>query len=149
MTRALLIALGLMAQTTQASELRLVELRELSMEYYEIANNRDAYFPYDDARDAGYDEHWRYGTAVNFDLDLVSFGDTGFHWRNTVRGDSTTSQFRSVLWDFRWGLALGRNVELFYDHVSQHCLECQPDKTRTYKLRNTYGLEVVFYRRQP
>lgn len=141
-----LLALLLVSTPAAAQEWRVGELHDMSMEFYRLANNRDAYYPYLDMVDDEPGEYWDYGTAVKFDTDLLKYGHYGFHWRNTVRGQSTDVQFRSVEWDFRWGLELGEKVEIFYDHTSAHCLECAPER-REYKLHNGYGVEVHFYKR--
>jgi len=144
--KKLLLLAALVAAPAQADEVRFGELRELSMEYFRIANHRDSYFSYADQGDDLPREHWYYGTAVKFDLDLVRFRDVAVHWRNRVEGLSTNTQFRSVAWEFRWGVNLGDRVELFYDHLSQHCLECEPED-RSYGLKNFYGVEITFLKR--
>lgn len=132
-----------------SSQIKFCELKEMSMEQYKIANNRDSYYPYDDPVRSKEDEYWLYGAAVKFDVDLVKYGPYAFHWKNNVNGQSTNVQFRAVSWDFRWGLQLGDKVELFYDHVSSHIMEATPENPRTYGLKNTYGVELTFYRRDP
>jgi hypothetical protein len=144
----LVLVLGLLASSASAqdAEWHAWDLEEFSMEWYRIANNRDAYFPYADMGEEG--EFWDYGTAAKFNLNLLRRGDYGLYWRNAVRGNSTNVQFRSVAWDFRWGLKLGKRLDFFYDHTSEHILDAAPrDGGRTYKLRNFYGVEWVFYRR--
>jgi hypothetical protein len=145
---ALLMLLALAAPSASAQQLYTLSLREFSMEYFKIANNRNSYVPYDDEVDDTGNESWDYGAAAKFDLDLIRYGDYAFHWSNRVHGESTNSQFRSMGWQFRWGLQLGRKVELFYDHHSQHALEqAPPPGSRSYPLENRYGAEVTFYRR--
>jgi hypothetical protein len=132
----------------QESQWHLWELREFGMEGYHIANNRDAYYPYADRGDSEPSEYWDYGIAAKWDLDLMKRGDYGFRWRNALRGESTNVQFRSVEWDFRWGLQLGTKLELFYDHTSRHLLDAAPiDGSRSYRLKNFIGAEYVWYRR--
>ncbi len=149
MWRQLVLAccVGMSAAPAAAQEWHLWETREFAMETYHIANNRDAYFPYADRGDDTPSEYWDYGIAAKWDLDLIKRGNYGFRWRNAVRGDSTNVQFRSVEWDFRWGLQLGQRLELFYDHTSRHILDEAPVEPRSYRLKNFIGAEYVWYRR--
>jgi hypothetical protein len=148
MFRSIMCALlWLLAGTATAQEWHVMELREFAMEGYDIANNRDAYFPYADRGDDVPSEYWDYGLAAKFDLDLLKRGDYGFRWRNAVRGESTNVQFRSIEWDFRWGLQLGDRLEVFYDHTSRHILDEAPVAERSYRLKNFIGAEYVWYRR--
>lgn len=147
----LLCLVCLFSPAALGGDLRLLEADSLSMSYAKIANNRDMYWPYEDPGRDRYDteETWEYSVGVNFDLNLASWRDYRLHWQNGIDGQQTTVQFRTVTWDFRWGLQLGKKLELFYDHVSSHVLDAAPDEERTYKLKNMYGLEITFYRRDP
>lgn len=132
--------------TAFAHEWRLLELDQMSMEYSEIFNNRDPYFTYQDRIHGGEGEFWLYRVAVNFDLALIKFGPYGLRWRNAVIGDSTNAQFRQVQWQFRWGIQVSPNVEVFYDHRSRHGMELVSDTK--YPLENRVGVEVTFYQRK-
>ncbi len=145
----LLLCVWGLSSPALGGELRLLDLNYLTMDFAKVVNNRDMYWPYDDLGRDKYpgEETWKYGVGVNFDVDLAAYQSYRLHWRNRIDGQQTTVQFRTVAWDFRWGLQLGRKLEVFYDHLSAHVLDAEPESPRTYRLKNMYGLEITFYRR--
>lgn len=147
----ILFVLLLVAPAAMAGELRLLELDAMSMEFGRIANNRDAYFPYEDPSYDRFDtaETWDSQVAAKFDLALLAFRNYRMHWDNKITGAQTSVQFRQVTWDFRWGLELGNRLELYYDHTSSHLLDQSPEGPRRYTLKNVYGAAINFYRRKP
>ena len=144
-----LCAMLILATSAEADDFHLLELNTFSMDYAKIASNRDGYYPYDDPGTEYYDtETWDYAVAVNFDLEMAAYRGVRLHWQNRVEGASTDTQFRMVTWDFRWGLQLGDRVEAFFDHTSSHILDEVPEEPRSYGLKNVYGVEITFYRKQ-
>jgi hypothetical protein len=126
-------------------------LRDFSMEYYRIANHRDAYWPYPDATKAeSGEEHWAYGFATQFNLRLLSVGPGTVYWDNRVHGEATNAQVREVGWQYEAGLDVARRVQLYYGHHSRHILDTAgaTDSIR-FPLDNVYGARVVFYREAP
>ncbi len=149
MKHLLLAMVVLAAPMAPAQEVQVLELERLDMDYAKVVNNRDVYLPYEDVGRDRYetDETWRYGLGINFDLNLLRYKDYRFRWRNRIDGQATDTQFRAVAWDFRWGLKFQERFEIFYDHRSGHVMDAAPDQRRTYPLKNHYGLEITFYKR--
>lgn len=118
------------------------DLSKFALEYWRIDNNRDGYL---EIEDPGGDakEHWLYGSAATFDLDLVATENWGLYWDNYVHMDSTNKQVRHVGWEWEGGLRIGDTLEVFHYHHSRHILEAErPDR---YPLVNRYGARWVFY----
>ncbi len=139
------LVLALCGGRAQGAELSLVEPSKLTMEYYDIANNRDEYLRIDDKGSTKYDsgETWKYGTAVTFNLDLARYDQWALYWNNYVHMAATQVAVRHVGWQFETGIELSKHVDLFYDHHSQHIMDLDRQKRR-YPLYNAYGIRLVF-----
>lgn len=152
MLRVLLVLLAVICvPQARASDIHVLELNKMSMFYERLPNNRDTYLPYEDWGRDRYDtdETWDFALGVKYDWDIIRFADDyRLHWDNKVHGASTTSQFREIAWQFRIGLQLGKVVELYYDHLSDHVLDHAPPEPRTYKLRNSFGAEITLFSRE-
>lgn len=141
----LLAKAALAAPNASADELRLLEADSLSMDYAKIANNREGYYLYDDRGNVS-GEYWDYSVSTDFSLMLLGYGTYGFRWQNRILGEATNVQFRSVSWEFKWILDLGKKASLFYAHESRHVLDVSRDER--YPLYNTYGVTINFYKRE-
>lgn len=142
-------------KTASTGNWRLLDLDELDMEYREIRNLRDPYFPsYNtveqtcsgtkaDGTPSG--ECWKYGANVLFNLNLVEYKKAArLFWRNNVGMDATNRQVRRVGWHWEFGVPLGDRVEVFSRHHSQHWLDGEnPDQK--YPLRDEYVIKLKFF----
>jgi hypothetical protein len=140
---ALILLLGL-TPVASAQELHLLSLRELNIEYYRIDNHRDSYFEYAD-RSEQREEHWVGGTAANYTLDMVKYGNWGLYWDNRIHGEGTDAQFREVGWQYELGLQLGPKLQAYWNHHSRHVLD--DSRADRFPLDNFYGVRWVYYRR--
>jgi hypothetical protein len=133
-----------------AAELHLLEPTKLTLEGYQVPNNRDEYLRINDCGSTKYVESnaecWRYGAAVNFDLDFVRYDEWALYWRNNVHMAATQCCVRHVGWEFEWGVEASRHMDVFYHHHSQHLLDGDRP-ARRYPLINEYGVRFVFIER--
>lgn len=138
----LLIALiiALWSGMACATELHVLDVNSMSMEYWKIADYRDGYTNYGDR--GGQQEHWVDGAALNFDLTAIRYQYVWIYWKNRVHMDDTNDQVRHVGWEWEYGVDLAERVDLFWYHHSQHTLEAAPPDH--YPLVNNYGVRVYF-----
>lgn len=114
---------------------RLLDVDELSMDYYSIKDNKHPYFD-------EFQDEWTEGAALNFDLSVLKY----FKWKNRVYENSANQQVRQVGWKWDLALDLGKYVNLFYEHHSTHVVD-SGRKAHTYPLENYYGVRFYFIRK--
>ncbi len=117
-----------------------LELRKLEFTegQYEGKVNRDPYLGINNQK-----EQFAYHTALRWDFDLVCVDRlVCMYWNNEILAKTTTRQYRSVAWEFEGGFSFGR-VDIFYNHMSRHCLECNED--RSFPLENYIGFRLKIY----
>lgn len=127
----------LMSGLASASEWRFFEANHLSLDGGQIMNKRDPYTPFIDGGRYGQfhtvkeidyiesgeqKENWRYMLRLNWNVDLIKYRGYGLFWDNGVRGLTTQKQFRTVDWQFKVGLDLGK-VAIFREHMSYHVFD--------------------------
>lgn len=91
---------------------------------------------------------WKGRTAVNFDL---SFADL-VKWRNHIHAEGTDAKYETVGWQFELALPVLPQVEIIYQHHSQHTMdrpqsEHHTDGTRAWKgfpVQDSYGVRMCF-----
>jgi hypothetical protein len=135
------------ASTPSESRLkfRLLEVDRVDVEAYKNSFYRDPYIN-QYSTDAGGDEYWIGGAAVSFNLTLLEIAPNWrLYWNNRVHMDGTNKQVRHVGWWWDLGLNMGPKLDLFYNHHSRHCLECNTDQG--YPLRDSIGVRFKMYRR--
>jgi len=145
----LAILLSLASTSTYGADYYLLEPSYLSMEYYEIRNNRDEYLSINDAGSTKYGdqfEHWKYGLAVRFNLDIIRYTDYALYLSNRVHMASTQCCVRQVGWEYELGAHLGKHVDLFWYHHSQHILD-QERRTGRFPLQNFVGFRLIMIER--
>lgn len=136
-------------------DLHFMELEKIDLDYKEVKNYRDDYFPqYEtiNGQCTGYTatgerstECMQYGAAIGFDINAIRTSLTTVQWRNTVDMDATNKQVRQVGWNWELGLTLGPRMEIFEHHHSRHMLDDSGiDK---YPLRDEYVLRFHIYQR--
>ena len=143
-----------------AEGFRLLEAEYLGIEGWKTGFLRDPYFPaYTSEEDylteqneytgeiteVGKDESWLGGAAFRADLTLVERSKYRWYWNNRIAMDGTRHQVRHVKWWWDIGVSLGPKVDLFYEHESRHCLECNPGQP--YPIRDVYGFRFNLYKR--
>lgn len=160
----LIMLLCLLCHKAQAQEqqFHLLELDKLSMEYRQVRNYRDAYFPQYETIEgecvalnsdgSNSVECFKYGANMLFDLDLIKYGKYGMFWRNDIQMDATNRQVRHVGWKWELGFPLlfdkdRTALEVFTRHHSRHLLDSDPQVDQKYPLRDEYVVRLNFYER--
>lgn len=157
---AILILICFMCSRTEAAELHLLELDKLSMEYRQVRNYRDAYFPEYETIEGecvatkpdgtASTECFKYGANLLFDLDLIKYDKYKMFWRNDLQMDATNRQVRHVAWRWELGLPLVFDkdrtaIEVFTRHHSRHLLDSDSQVEQRYPLRDEYVIRLNFY----
>lgn len=95
-----------------------------------------------------YFESWTYGVDIRMDVNLVRIGDYSFFWNNTVRGNTTTNQFRHIGWEWNLGFDIWKDhLKVYYHHHSEHVMENTTRGRENYPLLDELVLEMTFYTR--
>lgn len=135
------------------AKLRLLEPTSLLFEASEIQNYREAYLPeysvlghqssYEPER-----EHWRYGAAVLFDMDVVEYKGYRIFWGNRIHMDATEAQVRRVGWEWRAGVTLIPNkLEVFSYHHSEHWLEGYDQERQRFPVKDEYTVRLILLKK--
>jgi len=128
-----------------ASNFRLLELDTFAMEFSEIGDLRDPYYPYASPRSDSR-EKWRGTVATEFNLALLAYKNYGLFFDNRIAGDGTNKQFRTVSWEWTTRLQLFPSLYLFHYHLSEHILEAA--SPHSFPLRNRFGVHITMYERK-
>lgn len=128
----------------ESSTWRLMELESAELEGWKLGYLRDPYMEEYETKSG--DEEWKGGVGVKFDVTLVEWKPNWrLYWKNKVHTDGTQRQVRHVGWWWDAGMSVGEKVDLFYEHHSRHCMECNVDGN--FPLRDAYGVRFKLYRR--
>lgn len=108
----------------------------------------------------GQTEKWNHQIDLHSDISLFDFGRTWggerrgeIYWVQDVVGESTTSQYRKVHWEFEWGINIMDKFDLFHHHRSEHALDRSVEATAgdaylgratDYPLLDVYGVRFCF-----
>lgn len=145
--KLLILFLFLFSTRGFAQNFHLLELDTFSMEYWKIEDQREGYTQYDKPGTGNGKEEWRGGAAANFDLNLISYKGLGLYWDNKVFMNGTDHQVRHVGWQWEAGIGLGKSVDVFWYHKSQHVLDATYEEK--FPLENHYGVRYIWYERDP
>lgn len=129
------------------SKFRLIDLDQFSLKLAKFGCNRDPQTPYLDCY------QYRGRVAAEFDLRLMN---DWVYWNNEVHGEGTDAKFETMGWHYELGLDLGK-VQLFWEHHSRHTLDTRQPiywderndswKQGKYPVEDSYGVRLIFYRR--
>jgi hypothetical protein len=128
-----------------AEKYYLLDASRVSMEFYEVKNNRDGYLLINDRDSDKYgesNEHWTYGAALDLDFDILRYGPYALYWQNNVHMDATNVAVRHVGWEYELGARLGKHFDLFWYHHSRHIMDT--DREGPFPLTNRYGVRFIF-----
>jgi len=138
----LLFVLGLLlivASRADASY-RLIELRELSIDYKNYAwLNPNARHP------LLYPEHPKEGVDLNLKTDLFDW----FFWDNSIKSLTTGSQYRTVGLETRFGVYVSDYLNVGYYHQSQHLLERSHHSIPKFPVEDAVEFKLYLYRDRP
>ncbi len=133
------------AGQSYGAELRILDPSYLAMDYYKVGNNRDLYLGINDQGSTKFGEDgetWRYGAAVHFSFDLVSYGDYAVYFHNYVHMAATECCVRHVGWEYELGTRVGPHLDAFWLHHSQHALDLNRTPGR-FPLVNYFGVRFI------
>lgn len=92
-------------------------------------------------------DQWKGRTALDFDLSLFHY----LKWRNHIHAEGTTSKYETIGWKFDLAVPLGKQVELMYQHHSQHRMDAEDASHRLdgegftgYPVEDSYGIKLKF-----
>lgn len=133
--------LGLLTTHAQGGELYyenfcILCVDELSMEFTEIKNKRDPYFPKHEVEGS-----WRHGLALNWDVRAFE----KIYWTNRAYFD-TDHAVRHIGWKYELGINPFKNLDVFWQHHSQHIAEgvAPGEKPDSFPLDDRFGIRVYF-----
>ena len=117
------------------------EVKKLNLELKRMPFQRDYYFPERTA--------WDYEVTLNMDLgkELFTVGshNIDFFFESDLTGQSANSRFRGLWWDYTLGFSILPDVDVIWDHRSQHALDEQTDfKDDRYPVRDSAGIRLNF-----
>lgn len=143
--RPLLTALLLATTPVQATEWRLLEVDKLDFTYERLdPNNRHPYAP-------EYTDSWRERATLDWDIIILKYG----YWNNALSTSTTdpSGQVKLVSWEWRAGIHLGKYIDVFHYHFSQHLQDEAPEQRfdrhqrSQFPVTNAVGITLHLYRR--
>lgn len=136
MLRLILLSLAVLSSCElRASELHLLEVKDLSVEYWQYDRDyRNSYLLDSEGRSL----QLRDGGAINLNLTPINwtYMDNIFHMANDI-----DSHPRYVGWKWEAGIRLGR-FDVFREHHSQHGLEYENPRGDGFPLENSVGIRI-------
>ena len=117
------------------------EVKKLNLELKRLPFQRDYYTPERTT--------WDYEVTLNMDLskELFTVGsyNIDFFLESDLTGQSANSRFRNLWWDYTVGLSILPDVDIIWDHRSQHALDEKTDFANDkYPVRDSYGIRLNF-----
>lgn len=122
------------------------EVKKLNLELKRLPFQRDYYIPER--------TNWDYEVTLNMDLEKFLFcyplGEyqsncVNFFLESDLTGQSANSRFRNLWWDYTVGLSILPDVDIIWDHRSQHALDEKTDFANDkYPVRDSYGIRLNF-----
>jgi hypothetical protein len=82
---------------------------------------------------------------MNIDLACTYLNEVCAFWNNNVNAKASSSQYRSVEWDFQLGFTLGKKLELGYSHSSNHELDRKSSDFARFPLENVVYVQFKWY----
>ncbi len=79
---------------------------------------------------------WDHEVSLNMKLELKRL------WlESDLTGQTAQGRFRNMWWDYTMGLSIVPELDLVWDHRSQHLLDWEQDK---FPVRDSYGIRINF-----
>jgi hypothetical protein len=103
---------------SEAAEYRLLDTDELYFEYSQLdRNNRDPYAPQ-------YTGRWNERASLIWDSTIVSYRQYRLMWNHNIHTETIdTGAVKTVGWEWRAGVSLGRYLDVFHHHHSKHIMD--------------------------
>lgn len=82
---------------------------------------------------------------INVDLFCTYLDGICMFWDNEVDAKASSSQYRSVAWDYRLGWALGKKVDIGWWHRSNHELDRKSSNFARFELENVLFIQFKWH----
>ena len=106
------------------------DVESLNLELKRMPYQRDLLFP----------DHFDWGHEVTLNY-RVSLPRARLWMESDLTAQSREARFRNLWWDYTLGLSLVDEVDLVWDHRSQHRIDYHYDK---FPVRDSYGIRINF-----
>jgi hypothetical protein len=116
-----------------AAEYRLLDVDQLDMSYEKFTKRRDAQAPQYGLKD------WDHRVSMDVDFRLLRYG----FWENWIHTEAIPGKVKTVGWDWKLGANLGRYVDVYYHHHSQHVMD-EPQIETGNPVEDSYGFRLKF-----
>ena len=111
----------------------MAKAHSLNLELKRMPYQRDYFFP-------GMTQ-WEYAVSLNF---KGSVANERVWLESDLTGQTRNSRFRNVWWDYTLGLKLHEELDIVWDHRSQHSMDMMTyDK---FPVRDCWGIRINFLR---
>jgi hypothetical protein len=120
-----------LALQSEASDFRLLELRETSVNYKRF--NKTNFAPL-------FEGPQKERITLTVNSDFMRY----FFFNNRVHGTTTTAQYHLIGWNFQFGLRLSKYLDVLYEHHSQHVLDESPGQH--FPVEDSVGFTLYLYR---
>jgi len=117
------------------SKFKLLEADEISVDALRVADYRHGYYVKDS-------DKFSHGANFNLNLRLCKY----MFIENRVHFLGTPSQIRQGGWEYRAGFDMGKYLQAFYYHHSQHVFERDRGEYN-FPLENMYGIRFIFVKK--
>ena len=106
----------------------LAKVEYLNLELKRLPYQRDYLVPEQTA--------WDHEVSLNMKLELKRL------WlESDLTGQTAQGRFRNMWWDYTLGVSIIPELDLVWDHRSQHSLDWEQDK---FPIRDSYGIRINF-----
>ena len=85
-------------------------------------------------------ESWDHEASLNF---KASLWDEIFWLESDITGHARGGRFRRTWWDYTAGIRITDEIDLVWDHYSDHHIDWEKDE---YQVRDSYGIRINFLR---
>jgi len=110
----------------------MAKVHHLNLELKRMPFQRSYFFP-------GITE-WGHEASLNFKASLF---DEHFWFESDITGQAKDNRFRRTWWDYTLGIKLSEEIDLVWDHYSDHHIDWEVEK---FQVRDSYGIRINFLR---
>lgn len=137
-------AVVLLVASTIAARAAFIELKEVSADYKSFfPGGSDPLITDNGQPNRGLDKEISLG--INTDIANFLYFDNVVHGRTDNIKGTNSGQFRTVGWNFKFGIRVSRTIEFGYWHHSQHLLDTEY-KYGHFPVEDGIQLKIYLYR---
>ena len=127
------LCLLLIAASASADDFHLIDVDKVYVDYMHYTYAAEPFM-----YNAGYTPTNR----LDVHLDLKLFDGIGFI-DNMIHSETDQSQYRVVGWNYRMGAHVGNNLDIYFEHYSQHLLDSPTVGPNSF---DALGVRVYLYK---